>query len=344
MDNRRWVLAEHPAAEVSRATFRRETGPVPSDAPAPGAVLLRHELLLCAPTIRNWISGQRESYYPSIDIGAPVLAPTASRVIQSDDAAFPTGARVIGLGTWQDAEWVVPATRGLRIIPDDIPTIDAMGVLGLNALTAYVGLLHVGQPKAGETLLVSGAAGSVGSIAAQIGHILGCHVVALCGSPEKADWLRDACGIADVIDYRREDVSARLAALCPDGIDIFFDNVGGTILRQAIARMNRGGRVALCGQIASYDGPPNRAEPPLDMMRIVYGSMTMRGFLLSDYGEEVPAATEQLRQWARDELIAHREDVRDGFDALPDTFAALFDGSNQGTLIARIADEQGHPL
>jgi NADPH-dependent curcumin reductase CurA len=220
--------------------------------------------------------------------------------------------------------------------------VDALGILGMNALTAYFGIIEVGQPQPGETLLVSGAAGSVGSIAAQIGRIGGARVIGICGGSEKAQWLKDSCGIAEVIDYKAEGVGEALDALCPDGVDVFFDNVGGTMLGDVVARMRRHGRVALCGQIATYDDAAS--NPPLDMMRIIYGAIRLQGFLVPDFADRMPEALEKLSQWDREGLLAHREDVRDGFAALPDTFASLFDGSNNGTLIARIADEDGRPI
>lgn len=307
-------------------------------------LLLRHTLLLCAPTMRNWISGKRESYYPTVEIGDPILAPAASRILSSDDPAWPIGARVVGLGSWQDYEWVSPEGHGLRLIPDDMSSRAAMGLFGMNALTAYFGVIAVGKVKRGETLLVSGAAGSVGAMATQIGRILGCRVVGLCGSPEKARWLREECGIASVIDYVREDVPDRLAALCPDGVDVVFDNVGGDFLHQALVHTNRHGRIVLCGQIATYDVADPAGGLPLDMMRIIYGSITLSGFLLNDFSADIPDAQQKIAQWAKQGLLAHREDVRDGFNSLPETFTALFKGGNQGTLLGRIADKQGRAL
>ncbi|CAN5489936.1 NADP-dependent oxidoreductase [soil metagenome] len=343
MINRRWRLAHRPDGPVQRENFVSDRAPL-GPPPSPGKLLLRHELLLCAPTIRNWISGKRESYYPTIEIGDPVLAPAASQILSSDDPAWPVGARVVGLGSWQDYEWVDSDRHGLRLIPEGVSSCAAMGLFGMNALTAYFGVVAVGKAKAGETLLVSGAAGSVGAMAAQIGRILGCHVVGLCGSPAKARWLREQCGIESVIDYAHEDVPDLLAALCPDGVDVVFDNVGGEFLHQALARTNRHGRIVLCGQIATYDVADPEAGRPLDMMRIVYGSITLQGFLLTDFSTDIPAAERQTAQWAEQGLIAHREDVRDGFDCLPETFMALFEGSNQGTLLGRIATEEGRAL
>ena len=286
---------------------------------------------------------------PALMAGNTGLLKHASNVPQAalyldtlfERAGFPVGARVLGTLAWQDYQWIDPA-HGYRRLPDDVSSVDALGVLGMNALTAYFGVLDVAQPRSGEVLLVSGAAGSVGSIAAQIGRIVGARVVAICGGAEKAQWLRDECGIADVIDYKSRDVLARLDELCPTGVDVFFDNVGGALLRDVVARLRRGGRVALCGQIATYDG--TAGDPPLDMMRIIYGAIRLQGFLVPDYAARYDEATTQLAQWLSAGKLAHREDIRDGLEVLPETFASLFNGNNAGTLIARISDRDGAPL
>ncbi len=342
MRNRRWVLAKRPQAALSADCFRLEECDREGPGNGEGQVLVRNELLLCAPTIRNWLSGNRNSYYPTIEIGEPVLAPSLSRVILSHDPGIKVGTRLIGTGSWQDEEWVNPARY--RQIPDSITSIDAMGIFGLNALTAYCGLLEIGKPKNSEVLLVSGASGSVGSVVSQIGRIKGCKVIGLCGGSDKVRWLREQCGIEHVIDYKSEDVTARIDAISPDGIDIYFDNVGGPLLADIAGRMRRFGRIVLCGQIATYDDGGDMLGPPLDMMRMIYGGIRMQGFLASHHSGSFPEAMTQLARWHAEGLIAHREDVRDGLNNLPETFLSLFSGSNQGTLLARIADADGGPI
>lgn len=342
MVNRCWVLAKRPQAALTLNCFRLEERRIDPLGGAAGQVLVRNTLLLCAPTIRNWLSGNRSSYYPVIEIGEPVLAPSLSRVIVSHDPAIKVGTRLIGTGSWQDEQWVDP--RKYRQVPDEMASVDAMAIFGLNALTAYFGLLTIGQPKAGDVLLVSGASGSVGSVVAQIGRIKGCRVIGLCGGGDKARWLRDDCGIEHVIDYKSEDVAARIDEISPGGIDIYFDNVGGSLLAEIVRRMRHFGRIVLCGQIATYDGMGDMPGPPLDMMRMIYGGIRMQGFLASHHADHYPSALAQLAQWHGAGLIAHREDVRDGLVNLPATFLSLFNGSNHGTLLARIADEDGNIL
>ena len=286
--------------------------------------------------MRNWMDPPGNSLYPSIPLGEPVLAPSAGTVVASAHPDFVPGARVTTLSSWQDHEIIDGAARSIRAIPDAISTLDAMGRFGLNPLTGYFGMLRVGQPKAGETVVVSGAAGSTGSTAAQVARIAGCRVIGIAGGQDKCDWLTSECGIDAAINYKSENVEQRLAELCPRGIDVFYDNVGGEILQAAVENMARHGRIVLCGQIASYnDG--STPEGPRNMMRLIYGSVRMQGFLMGDYAAEVPAAIAELDVWGRAGSISYREDVRAGFDQIPETFGALFDGSNRGTLLASIA-------
>ena len=337
---RQWILARRPDGPVTEDCFTYQEVASPEAPAGSDRILVRNELLLFAPTIRNWISGQADSYYPTVPLGSPVLAPILGRIVASDRPDFPVGARVVGTGAWQDEQWT--DTRACRLVTDDLSSVDAMGICGLNALTAYAGLFHVGKPQAGEVVLVSGAAGSVGSVAAQIGCIIGCKVIGLCGGAEKARWLRETCGIAQVIDYKAEDVPAQLDRLAPDGIDLYFDNVGGSLLNTVVARLRRKARVVLCGQIATYDSAV--VTPGLDMMRIIYGGMRLEGFLSFDYVQHFTEAIVQLRRWNHAGLLQHREDVRNGFLDIPRHFRSLFDGTNAGTLLARIHDAEGNPL
>ncbi|WP_189620165.1 MDR family NADP-dependent oxidoreductase [Novosphingobium colocasiae] len=343
MTNRQWLLEKHPDDAVTRACFRRQDGPDKHGAGTDGQVLVQWELLLCAPTIRNWISGKTDSYHPVTALGDPVLAPGLGRVIETRNPQFPEGTRLFGPATWQDQQWLDP-TVGYRIIPDGISSVDAMGPLGINAITAWCGLVKIGEPKPGDVLLVSGAAGSVGSVVAQIGRIKGCKVIGIAGGAEKLAWLREECGVEHLIDYKHENLAERLDTLCPDGIDIYFDNVGGDMLAQAAARMRPLGRIVLCGQISAYDGGGPIVAPPIDMMRLIYGCIRIEGFVGRHHPEAIPMALADLADWTAKGLIAHREDVRPGFDNLPETLSLLFSGSNQGTLIARICDEAGAPV
>ena len=340
MANRQWLLARHPEGALTRDCFTLQSAPDRFGQGAAGEVLMQWELLLCAPTIRNWISGKADAWHPVSPLGGPVLAPAIGQIIESNHPDFSVGQRLFGAGSWQDQQWIDPAA-GYSPIANDVSSVDAMGVYGINALTAWVGLIEVGQPQPGEVLLVSGAAGSVGSVVAQIGRIKGLRVIGIAGGRDKLAWLRDECGIDHLIDYKAEDVAARLDTLCPEGIDIYFDNVGGDILAAAAARLRQKGRIVQCGQIAAYDGGGPIVPPPLDMMRLIYGGVRIEGFLVSHHPKCIEPALADLAAWNGAGLLVHREDVRSGFDALPDTLALLFRGANQGTLLARISDGAG---
>lgn len=331
--NRRWLLARRPTGNVLPDDFAYHEEPVPdAGALRSGELLLRNRAFLCAPTMRNWMDPPSNSLYPSIPIGAVVMAPAVAEVVASARPDVPAGARVTTHSSWQDYV-VVPDGHAVINVDPAISDIDALGVYGLNARTAYFGLIEVGRPVAGETLVVSGAAGSTGSMAAQIGKILGCRVIGIAGGPDKCAWLTDTLGLDGAIDYRNEDVEARIRAKCPGGVDIFYDNVGGAMLQAAVENMAKFGRIVLCGQIAGY----TRSAPvpgPTNMMRLIYGSIRMQGFLQGDYAPRADEAIAQLQEWVAAGRIAHREDARSGFQDIPQTFAALFNGANDGTLIA----------
>lgn len=341
--NRQWRLKRRPQGKLSVEDFdyREVQKPDPAGLKS-DELLLQNVVFLCAPTMRNWMEPPGNGLYPSTALDAPVMALAAARVVASTDPKYPPGTRVFAMSSWQDYQ-VMPTNAGLPLSPiaEGLSFIDGLGRYGLNPLTAYFGLLDVGQPKAGETLVVSGAAGSTGSAAAQIGKIQGLHVVGIAGGKAKCDWLTTECGIDAAIDYKSEDVAARLADLCPQGINVFFDNVGGDILQAAVNNMAPFGRVVLCGQISSYnDDAP--AEGPRNMMRLVYGSIRMQGFLCGSYSDRFGEGVANLKAWTEKGQLIHREDVRSGFEDLPQHFGALFDGSNNGTLLVTIDQSASH--
>jgi NADPH-dependent curcumin reductase CurA len=333
--NRRWLLRRRPVGLFEPADLEYHEAEIPlASALRPGEVLLRNRMFLCAPTIRNWMDEKGNSLYPSIPLGSPVMAPGAGEVVQSANPDVAVGTRIRTFSAWQDFH-LIPAGQAVSVIPGDMTYAEAMGIFGSNTLTGYFGLLKVGRPKQGETLVVSGAAGSTGSIAAQIGKIKGCRVIGIAGGSKKCSWLTETCGLDAAIDYREGRLVDRLAEVCPQGIDIFYDNVGGEVLQAAVENMARFGRIVLCGQIGAYNsGGP--IEGPRNMMRIIYGSITMQGFLMRDYVDEADSARDEIRGWVAQRLIVHREDVRHGFGNIPATFSALFDGSNEGTLLAAV--------
>ena len=212
--------------------------------------------------------------------------------------------------------------------------IEALGVYGLNSLTAYFGLLKVGEPKPGETVVVSAAAASVGSMAVQIAVILGCRVIGIAGGAAKCELIRNTFGAHAAIDYKSEDVAKRLAELCPQGVDVFFDNVGGEILQAVMQNIAVHGRVAVCGQVSAYDSD-QPAPGPRDMMKVVYWRVRIQGFVLGDFARDADAARLELKRSVGENRLVHRVDLRHGFENLPGAFLDLFKGQNDGTLLVQ---------
>ncbi len=339
MKNRQWILKKRPSGLPSMEDFELRTGEVHPGKLKDGEILVRNRLFLCAPTMRNWMSGQTGSLFPANPLNAPMMAPCAGVVVASKAAKIPEGAKLAYFGAWQDYEHVDTAKSDVTRIDHDVSLVDAMGPYGLNPQTGYFGVTRIAEPEPGDTVLVSGAAGSTGSTAAQICRILGARVVGIAGGPEKCQWLLDTCKLEAAIDYKNENLRARLKELCPDGVNIFFDNVGGETLQAAVDNMAKHGRVVLCGQIASYNDEA-LPEGPRNMMRVVYGSIRLEGFLRSDFLEHVDEAVGRLREWAEAGELVHRVDLRRGFREIPLTFTDVLTGGNNGTLLIEIGDEQ----
>jgi NADPH-dependent curcumin reductase CurA len=276
----------------------------------------------------------------SIDLGTPMRGPGGSQVVKSNHARFPIGTRMTRLAPWEDYSVLEPDTSPTPIIalPSDVELTEALGIYSLNSCTAYFGLLKVGQPKEGETVVVSAAAGSVGSMVVQIAKIVGCRVIGIAGGRDKCDLVVEELGADEAIDYKHEDVRARLRELCPGGVDVYFDNVGGDILDAVMDNIAVKGRIAMCGQVASYDsGAP--APGLRDLMRVIYRSVTIRGFVVDEFMLDLDTARADMKRWAAEGRLAHRADIRRGFKKLPEAFMALFNGESRGTVIV----ESGEP-
>jgi NADPH-dependent curcumin reductase CurA len=332
--NRRWTLAERPDGKLASTNFAMVEAEEAPPALGPGEVWVVNRMFAVAPTIRNWLKPAAGAYRASVPIGGTIRGMAACEVIASADDAFPVGTRMIAMSEWADRSVIRPAQAPVPVfrVPPEMDFASAMGPLSLNSLTAYFGLLEVGRPVAGETVVVSGAAGSVGSVVCQIARIRGCRVIGIAGGPEKCARLVNEFGAAGAIDYRGEDLEERLAELCLNGIDLFFDNVGGAQLRAALNRMAPRGRVVLCGQIATYDGGDPAANA-LDMMKVVYGRLRIEGFVVGDYVARADEARAQLTQWLDDGQLRVAVDLRRGLTQLPQALVDLFSGANQGTLL-----------
>lgn len=333
-ENIQWRLAARPAGEVKREDFEVTRGPV--QMPGPGEVLVRNIYLFIAPSMRLWMN-EKESYLPPQKLGEVMMGITLGVVEASNSPALPVGTFVNGFGGCQ-LYFTAPAEQLMPLKPHPkVPLAAYRGPLDVQGLTAYCGLTEIGAPKAGETLVVSAAAGSVGSAVCQIGKRLGLKVIGIAGGREKCDWLVKECGVDGAIDYKNDDVAARLDALCPEGVDILFENVGGPVMDLVLERMRERGRVALCGLIASYNGGGTQRTEAL--MQVVNKSVRIQGFLVRDYFSRLPEVQEILQGWILDGSYKYEMDVLDGFDSIIPAMARVFSGRNHGVQMVKLSEE-----
>lgn len=332
--NRRWLLAQRPDGMLRDSNFRFIEEPVGE--PGPGEVLVRVQLLSCDPTQRPWL--QFDTYMPAVAIGEVVRSAGAGRVVASRHPGFAEGDTVAGLLGWQDFAVVAPDSPfSLAKLPPGIPLERALGVLGLTGITAYFGLLDIGRPRAGETVVVSGAAGATGSVVGQIAKIKGCRAIGIAGGREKCRWLTEVAGFDSAVDYKNENVAERLKAVCPQGIDIFFDNVGGDILDAALASLAMHGRVVLCGAISGYNDVDHIAGPK-NYLNLLGRRGRMEGFIVLDFLDRQQEAVAALAGWVAEGRIKSEVDVQHGLENAPATLRRLFEGRNLGKQLLRVAE------
>ncbi len=330
--SRRIVLASRPTGMADETTVALETGPVPE--PQAGQAVVRVEWISIDPTIRTWMD-DAPGYLPAIEIGAPIRSGGIGTVVASAADRFPVGATVFGMLGWQDYA-VVDDDNNAQVVPEGIDPTAALSVFGVTGMTAYFGLLDVGQPKEGDTVVVSGAAGATGSVVGQIAKIKGAaNVVGLAGSAEKCAWLVDELGFDAAINYRTEDVAARLRALCPDGIDVYFDNVGGEILDTCLAQLALKGRVVLCGAISTYadDGKP---VGPGNYRNLIVKRARMEGFLVLDYLDRFGEGQADMFTWVLEGKVKHAVHVVEGLERALEALNLLFTGGNTGKVIVKV--------
>ncbi|MEO8604966.1 MAG: NADP-dependent oxidoreductase, partial [bacterium] len=282
-----------------------------------------------------WVTEQ-ESYLPPVQIGEVMRGGGLAQIVDSQRPDYAVGDLITGLTGWQeyllidDAAMVQPVAKGLSV-----PLPALMGVLGFTGLTAYFGLLDVGRPQPGETVVISAAAGATGSVAGQIARIKGCRAVGIAGGADKCAWLTDELGFAAAVDYKAPDLAGRLRAACPNGIDVNFENVGGEIMDTVMEQMNLNGRVALCGLISGY----NSAEPMRGRFDVVLMKrLRVQGFIVLDFLPRFAEGAAQLAQWLREGKLVHRDTIVEGFEQAPRALNLLFDGGNMGKLLVKCAD------
>ncbi|MAI80133.1 MAG: NADP-dependent oxidoreductase [Myxococcota bacterium] len=336
--NGQWRLRTRPHGMVKESDFELVREPIPEL--EEGQVHVRNHYLAFEPAMRGWLDDV-PSYLPPVGIGEVMRASTVGKVIASKHSGFEVGETVSGMLGWQEhaiVEGDPGPMGGLSRVPAGVPPQIMLGALGVTGLTAYFGMTEVGGVKEGDKVLVSGAAGATGSVAAQIAKRRGASkVVGIAGGPEKCAWLTEKAGLDAAIDYKSEDVHSRLGEEFPDGVDLFFDNVGGPILDDALQNMAWFGRVVLCGGISGYNEeqlPPG----PRHYMQIVIRRLTVKGFILLDHIARAGEAMGELSGWIKNGEIDYAEDVQEGFENAPSTLLRLYQGKNLGKQLLKIID------
>ena len=310
---------------------------VPVPEPSDGQVLVRNIYLSVDPAMRGWVSAVA-NYSEPVAVGAVMRSLAVGRVEESRDSDFRPGDYVTGMFGWQDYAVVDAGAIERKVDGSGVPLSTSLGVLGLNGLTAYFALLDVGQPQAGETVIVSTAAGAVGSCVGQIAKIKGCRTVGIAGGPDKVRICGEEFGYDAAADYKADDFESALDAACPDGVDIYFDNTAGPVSDSVMRRLKVGARVVICGtaSIASWDPPP---QGPRLERHLLVSRARIQGFLIFDHVQRYPEALRELESWVRNGQILYREDILDGIEQAPGSIAGLYRGENLGKRLIRIATE-----
>ena len=334
-NNRQVRLKSRPTGIPQAEHFEIVEAPVPE--PAQDEVLVRNIYLSVDPAMRGWVNAAA-GYVEPVAVGAVMRAGAVGRVEMSRHPDFSAGDYVAGMFGWQDYVALPGKSIQRRITETDLPISTALGVLGLNGLTAYFGLLDIGQPRAGETVVVSTAAGAVGSCAGQIAKIMGCRTVGIAGGPAKARLCREEYRYDAAIDYKAGGLDAALSAACPDGVDVYFDNTAGAISDAVIQHLRLRARIVICGTASIASWEPVPAGPRVERQLLVKRAR-MQGLLVLDYAARYPEAREQLARWVRAGLIRYREDILDGIEHAPGAIAGLYRGENVGKRLIRIAPE-----
>jgi hypothetical protein len=336
--NRRFVLAQRPKGEPDDNTLRLETVDVPT--PGEGQILLRNEYLSLDPYMRGRMSAA-PSYAAPVEIGAVMVGGTVAQVVSSDVNGFAEGDWVVAFGGWQD--YALSDGKGLINMGKNPENPSwALGVLGMPGLTAWTGLTQIGQPKAGETLVVAGASGPVGATVGQIGKILGLHVVGIAGGAEKNAHVVDTLGFDACVDYKADGFANALRAAVPKGIDIYFENVGGAVFDAVLPLLNTSARIPVCGMISQYNAtrlPDGPDRMNYLMSQILTRRMTMRGFIVfDDFGHLYPEFASQMGGWVKEGKVQYREEMIEGLERAPAAFIGLLRGEAFGKRVIQLND------
>lgn len=333
--HRRVVLVRRPAAEPAETDFRIEDAPVPE--PGPREVLVRVVYMSLDPYMRGRMR-DAASYASPVALGEVMTGGTVGEVVKSNHPDFKAGDIVEDRLGWQEYA-IGPGPAMRKVDPSLAPISTANGVLGMPGMTAYFGLFEVGQPKAGETVVVSAASGAVGQIVGQLAKLAGCRAVGIAGGPEKCTFVKDTLGFDACVDYKAEkDLTAAVKAACPNGVDVYFDNVGGVVSDAVFLNLNFWSRVALCGSISQY----NTTEPGPRLLGLFVGRrVSMRGFIVWDFNSKYGAALRQVGEWVRSGRVKYKEDIVEGIENAPRAFIGMLRGENFGKTQVKLGPDPG---
>jgi|AntDeeMinimDraft_5_1070356.scaffolds.fasta_scaffold00255_1 hypothetical protein len=334
--NQEIVLAEHPSGVPTKSTFGVQDIEMPKL--SGNQVLLKGLYVSVDPGMRGFMDkGDDDAAGNKFELNKPITSRSVAQVVESETDDFPKGTIVHGRLPWQ--KYMVIKTDGLeKVDPDLAPISTSVSILGIPGLAAYFGMLNIGNPQNGETVVVSGAAGSVGSVASQIAKLHDCHVVGIAGSDEKIEYLENELGLDKGINYKEtDDMQKAIKDACPDGVDVFFDNVGGDLFDAVFANINKKARMTICGQIAEYnsDEPPKGPRP---QHRLIKKSARIEGFVVFDFKDEFDTAKKQLGDWLNNGQLKYKENLVEGFENIPSAFIGLFKGENIGKQMVKIGE------
>src|SRR5437660_6112397 len=332
--NRQVLLRRRPVGPPRLEDFEVAESPIP--APREGEILCRTLYLSVDPYMRGRMNEGR-SYAAAVELGQVMVGGTVSQVVESRHPGFARGDLVAGYDGWQ--AYAVSSGAGVRKLdPGQAPISTALGVLGMPGMTAYVGLLDIGRPAPGETVLVSAAAGAVGAVVGQIARIKGCHVVGIAGAKDKCDYVVSELGFEACVNYRTDDLGSALRTACPKGIDVYFENVGGDITEAVVQLLNPFARIPLCGLISQYNATGPVAGP--SWRALLTNRVLLKGFIVSDHFDRMPAFLADVGAWVRDGRIKYREDIVEGLENAPTAFIGLLQGKNFGKLLVRVGEDR----
>lgn len=333
MMNRMILLRNRPQGWPTDETFEYREAPVQQ--PEEGQVVVKSMYMSVDPYMRGRMSAAK-SYVAPYELGEVITGGVVGEVIESRSAKFAPGDKVLGMLGWQLYN-VTDADKLQKVDEHAAPLSAYLSVVGMTGLTAYFGLMDIGNPKAGETVVVSGAAGAVGSIVGQIAKIQGARVVGIAGSDEKTKWLTEQLGFDAAINYKTApNLQEAVAQACPQGVDVYFDNVGGEVTDAVMSQLNDYARIPLCGSISAYNADPGSDVGPRILVKLIKTRSMMKGFVLGDYADRLPEGAKMLGQWLSEGKLKYEETILEGFDRLPEAFLELFKGTNIGKMLVKV--------